>query len=215
VKLGERVIAFDDSLHPLWHDTIPWNECSQCSAYIPAIGDIDHDGRDEVTGGYYLLDDNGDVMWARQLGPNMDSVSIAPWDHGQPRVIASGGGDVLDAAGGPIIHLGAEIVPHAQEVRVGDFDPTSPGLEMIIRWNGHRPDAITVSQSGEVLHRFTLNDSPHHTGMETVFWHGRTHAPILDNGGCFGTAKASALPIYPACRPRWVRKNGLVSRHPC
>ncbi|GAB5559762.1 MAG: hypothetical protein SynsKO_14090 [Synoicihabitans sp.] len=201
VKLGERVIAFDDTLSPLWHYIIPWNEYTRCSAYIPAVGDIDGDGRDEVTGGYYLLDDDGTVMWAKQLDRNMDSVSIEPWDGNTPRVIASGGGHVIDAGGKPLIHLGEELVPHGQEVRVGDFVPTRPGREMIIRWNGHKANAMTVSQTGEVLHRFMLNDSPNHTGMETVYWHGHARPPLLYNGGVLwhGNGKRAAdLPKLPA-----------------
>ena len=38
----------------LWTYEIKWNEYGKCSAYIPAVGDIDGDGKDEVNGGYYL-----------------------------------------------------------------------------------------------------------------------------------------------------------------
>lgn len=188
VKLGEKVLAFDDALNLLWSYEIPWNEYAACSAYIPAVGDIDGDGRDEVTGGYYLLDDDGEVMWAKQLGPNMDSVAIAPWDEGRMRVVASGGGYVLDCEGVPLIHLDNELVPHGQEVRTGDFDASSPGQEMIIRWNGHNQEAMLVSVTGEVLRQFELNESPNNTGMELVYWNGPSESPLLYNGGMLWSA---------------------------
>lgn len=201
VKLGERLVAFDQSLEVLWHYRIPWNEYSKCSAYIPAVGDIDGDGRDEITGGYYLVDDDGGVMWEQQLGRNMDSVAIVPWDNGVMRVIASGGGFVLDAAGHPLLHLGEEIVPHGQEVRVGDFRADVPGPEMIIRWNGHRHDAMLVSQQGEILVRFKLNDSPNHTGLEAVYWRGLDASPLIYNGGMLWDGHGKPVASFPELSP--------------
>lgn len=197
VKVGERLIAFDDSLEVLWHYRIPWNDYSKCSAYIPAVGDIDGDGRDEITGGYYLVDDDGRVMWEKQLGRNMDSVAIVPWDDGTPRVIASGGGYVLDAAGNALVQLGEKLVPHGQEVRTGDFRPDIAGIEKVIRWNGHRNDAMMVSQTGDVLHRFKLNDSPNHTGMEAVYWHGWDQPPLIYNGGMLWDGKGQPVDSFP------------------
>ncbi len=197
VKLGERLVAFDASLKVIWHYRIQWNEYTKCSAYIPALGDIDGDGRDEITGGYYLVDDDGTVMWAEQLGRNMDSVAIVPWDEGTPRVIASGGGYVLDAAGDALVHLGEDVVPHGQEVRVGDFRPELEGPEMVIRWNGHRNDAMMVGNDGSVLIRFKLNDSPNHTGLEAIFWQGTAAAPMIYNGGTLWNGKGEMVAQFP------------------
>ena len=55
IKLGERILAFDHNLNLLWNYNIPWNEYGQCSAYTPSVGDINGDGRDEVNGGYFIL----------------------------------------------------------------------------------------------------------------------------------------------------------------
>ena len=71
---------------------------------------------------------------------------------------------------------------------------------MILRWNGHRPDAMVVDTTGRVLTRFTLNDSPNNTGMETVYWDGPGKPAVLYNGGQLwngdGTRRAT-LPGLP------------------
>ena len=71
IKLGTTVLAFNEDLEILWTYTNPWDEYTKCPAYIPSVGDIDGDGKDEVNGGYFLLDDDGSVIWEEQLGRNM------------------------------------------------------------------------------------------------------------------------------------------------
>ena len=181
VKLGSEVIAFDEDLAVLWTHSIRWNEYGHCSAYIPSVGDIDGNGKDEVNGGYYLLDDDGAPLWARQLGNHMDSVAIVPWDKGHTRAICSGIGHVMDEAGNVVLRLGEERVPHGQEVRVARFDDGDPEPQMVIRWNAHTVDAIVVNTQGAVVNDFKLNPSPNNTGMEVVYWNGPDKAARLVN----------------------------------
>ena len=84
----------------------------------------------------------------------MDSVAITPWDNGKLRAICSGAGHILDEKGNVILRLGEQLVPHGQEARVADFDPESPGPEMIIRYNGHSPNVMVVANTGSILRRF-------------------------------------------------------------
>lgn len=200
VKLGSKVLAFDDRLNLLWTYTIQWNEYSRCSAYIPAVGDIDGDGRDEVNGGFYILDSDGQPMWEDQIARHMDSVAVVAWDNGTIRAICSGFGHILDETGQVILKLGEKQVPHGQEARVADFDTTSPGPEMVVRYNGHNPDVLVVANDGHILRRFKLNDSPNHTGMEAVQWNGPEHNALLYNGGVLWQASgeiAAQLPGLP------------------
>jgi hypothetical protein len=183
VKLGDRILALDEDLEVLWTYRIKWNEYSYCSAYIPAVGDIDGDGRDEVNGGYYLLGPDGIPKWEKQLGRNMDSVAITEWDGGHIRAICSGFGHVMDEKGNVILKLGAEAVPHGQEARVADFLSERDGPEMIIRYDGHNTRAMVVGNDGQILRRFNLNPSPNNTGMEVVYWDGPRDAALLYNGG--------------------------------
>jgi hypothetical protein len=183
VKLGARVLAFDADLDLLWPYTVRWNDYGRCAAYIPAVGDVDGDGRDEVNGGYFLLNHDGIPLWEHPWAPHMDSVAIASWDGGRMRAICSGGGHVIGATGDVILALGEDLVPHGQEVRVARFDPDDSNPQMVIRWNGHHPDVRVVDTSGHIVNAFRLNDSPNQTGMEVVYWHGFNRPALLYNGG--------------------------------
>ena len=111
VKLGDTLLALDENLQVLWTYRVRWNEYSRCSAYIPAVGDIDGDGKDEVNGGYFLLGPDGTPKWEKQLGRNMDSVAITEWDDGRIRAICSGFGHVMDDKGNVILKLGKPVGP--------------------------------------------------------------------------------------------------------
>jgi len=92
-------------------------------------------------------------------------------------------------------------VPHGQELRVGDFLPNEPGLEMIIRYDGHNTGVITVNNAGEVKYTWNLNSSPNETGMEAVYWNGPDGTDLLYNGGELWNgdgSKHSDLPELPS-----------------
>jgi hypothetical protein len=200
VKLGATIVAMDAALNVLWTYTSPWEEYGRCPAYIPCVGDIDGDGRDEVNGGYCLLDHDGKVMWEKQLGRNMDSVAIAEWDDGTLRAFCSGSGHVMDHRGRVILKLGEELVPHGQELRVGRFDDSLPGQQMMIRYNGHTPEVMLVGRNGSIVRRFLINESPNNTGMEAINWHGPDAPMLLYNGGALWQGdgeKFSDLPGLP------------------
>ena len=200
VKLGKTVFALDHQLNILWTYYNPWDEYQNCPAYIPAVGDIDGDGKDEVNGGYYLLDDDGSVMWEKKLGKNMDAVVIDKWDNGNMRAFCSGYGHIMDQDGNVILKLGKDLVLHGQELRVADFDKTQPGPEMMIRYNGHNTDVMLVGNKGTVLSKFQLNDSPNNTGMTVVYWHGKNKYALLYNGGVLWKGngeKFAELPDLP------------------
>ena len=138
------------------------------------------------------------------LGRNMDSVAVAPWDGGRMRAICSGFGQVLDAEGKVILRLGPELVPHGQEVRVGHVRDNFPGPEMVLRWNGHRPEVYVVgSSAGKIVSRLKLNPSPTNVGMEVVYFSGRDRPGLLFNGGwLWDLQQGQGLPLPGLPPPR-------------
>ena len=213
VKLGDTYVALDEHLQTLWTYTTPWVKYSACPAYIPAVGDIDSDGRDEVNGGYFVLDEDGSPLWEKQLGRNMDSVVVTAWDRGNVRAICSGFGHVVAADGRVLLSLGKQEVPHGQEVRVADFRDDLHGPEMVIRSRGHKSDTILVSsESGAIVERLKLNDSPTNVGMEPVHWHGADGRALLYNGGWlwdFQTREGNPLPGLPPPNGGEVHRMGF------
>ena len=218
IKLGDTHVAFDDQLNVLWSYTTEWVEYSKCPAYIPAVGDIDGDGRDEVNSGYFVLDHDGKPLWKRRLGDNMDSVAITAWDTGRVRAVCSGFGYVMDTRGKAILSLGKAEVPHGQEVRVANLRDDLPGPEMVIRHKGHTPDAILVSsETNRIVSRLQLNASPTNVGMEPVFWNSPDKAALLYNGGWLWdlkTAKGNPLPDLPTPNGGKVHRMGFYHAIP-
>ena len=218
VKLGDTYVALDENFNVLWTCQTEWVKYSQCPAYIPAIGDIDSDGRDELLTGYHLIDHDGKPLWKRRLGNNMDSVAITAWDNGHIRAICSGFGHAMDARGKAILSLGKTEVPHGQEVRVANLRDDLPGPEMVIRHNGHTPDAILLSsETNQIVSRFQLNPSPTNVGMEPIYWNGPDKAALLYNGGWLWnlkTAKGNPLPDLPPPNGGKVHRMGFYHAIP-
>ena len=170
VKVGVNVLAFNHKLELLWQHTDRWYRYPKHSAYIPAVGDFNEDGLDEVNGGNYGLAADGKVLWDKYYGENNDSVLVEEW-NGLNRAIHSGGGQVVDANGNPIRSLGFDVVPHGQEIRCGSIIPdASPNL--VIRYDGHNPDLMVVDNKGQIHSRFQVDPSPNNTGLEIIRWNG-------------------------------------------
>ena len=178
VKLGCDLLAYDDHLNLLWSYRTKWGTYPDHAAYIPAVGDLDRDGRDEVNGGHFVLDHDGKPIWERFVARHNDAVLIDDWD-GRPRAIVSGHGTVVDDEGRPIISLGPQAVPHGQEVRCGNLRVDLPGRELVIRYEGHRPKLMVVGHEGRVLTRFEVDPSPNETGLEIVRWLGEGKPDLI------------------------------------
>ena len=94
----------------------------------------------------------------------MDSVAIGAWDDGRPSAFCSGYGHVVAADGRVVLALGAEVVPHGQELRLGPFVGPPHLQQMAIRYHGHQPDIPVAAADGRVLRRLRINDSNNNTG---------------------------------------------------
>ena len=196
VKLGSDVLAFNDRLEVLWHYRSKWHRYPGHAAYIPAVGDLDGDGRDEVNGGHFGLDHDGRVLWETFLGDHADSVLVDRWGT-EAAAIISGEGQVLDGSGRRLLHLGANAVPHGQEVRCGNLRPERPGHELAIRYNGHHADVLIVAHSGAVLSRFRVDESPNNTGLEIVRWNGPEQGDLLYSPAALFNGRGHKVVTFP------------------
>ena len=206
VKVGVNVLAFNHKLELLWQYTDRWFRYPKHSAYIPAVGDFNGDGLDEVNGGNFGLAADGTVLWDKYLGENIDSVLVEKWD-GEMRAILSGGGQVVDTAGNPVFSLGFDVVPHGQEVRYGNLLPDlSPNL--VIRYNGHHPDLIVVDNNGQIRSRFRVDESPNNTGLEVIRWHGLGNPELIYSPAALYDGKGNKVVTFPNLPPPTGGKMG-------
>ncbi|MDE0636077.1 MAG: hypothetical protein OXI43_09560 [Candidatus Poribacteria bacterium] len=206
VKVGVNVLAFNHKLELLWQYTDRWFRYPKHSAYIPAVGDFNCDGLDEVNGGNFGLAADGTVLWDEYLGENIDSVLVEEW-NGENRAILSGGGQVVDAEGNPVFSLGFDVVPHGQEVRYGNLLPdASPNL--VIRYNGHHPDLIVVDNSGQIRSRFRVDETPNNTGLEVIRWHGSGNPELIYSPAALYDGRGNKVVTFPDLPPPTGGKMG-------
>lgn len=182
VKIGNGVLAFNHKLEVLWTYTNKYGQYGRHSSYIPTVGDVDADGKDELCGGNFLIDDDGSVMWEKMMAEHNDSVRIVEWDgdlSNGNEIVLSGFGQVVNSDGEVLVKLGKERVPHGQEVRCGPFREEVSGIQMAVRYNGHRRDILLAGREGRVIADFKVDPTHINVGMETVFFHGRDEPALL------------------------------------
>ena len=199
VKVGVNVLAFNHKLELLWQYTDRWFRYPKHSAYIPAVGDFNGDGLDEVNGGNFGLAADGTVLWDKYLGENMDSVLVEEW-NGEKRAILSGGGQVVDSAGNPILSLGLDVVPHGQEIRCGNLLPDASS-NLVIRYNGHHSDLIVVDNTGKIYSRFKVDETPNNTGLEIIRWHGVGNPELIYSPAALYDSAGNKAVTFPDLPP--------------
>ena len=206
VKVGVNVLAFNHKLELLWQYTDRWFRYPKHSAYIPAVGDFNGDGLDEVNGGNFGLAADGKVLWDKYLGENMDSVLVEEW-NGEKRAILSGGGQVVDSVGNPILSLGLDVVPHGQEIRCGNLLPDAPP-NLVIRYNGHHSDLIVVDNTGKIYSRFKVDETPNNTGLEIIRWHGVGNPELIYSPAALYDSTGNKVVTFPDLPPPTGGKMG-------
>ena len=207
VKVGVNLLAFNHKLELLWQYTDEWFRYPQHSAYIPAVGDFNGDGLDEVNGGNFGLAADGTVLWNHFFGDNMDSVLVSEW-NGIHRAILSGGGQVLDAEGKPILSLGFDVVPHGQEIRCGRLLPDTSENALVIRYNGHHTDLMIVDNGGEIQNRFNVDETPNNTGLEVIRWHGDEICELIYSPAALYDSTGDKVVTFPELPPSTGGKMG-------
>ena len=200
VKVGVNVLAFNHEMEHLWQYTDEWFRYPKHSAYIPAVGDFNGDGLDEVNGGNFGLAADGSLLWNRYFGENTDSVLVTEWNDDK-RAILSGGGQIVDAEGTPIFSLGFEVVPHGQEIRCGKLLSDVSEDALVIRYNGHHPDLMVVDKNGEIQKRFRVDETPNNTGLEVIRWHGAAYPELIYSPAALYNSAGEKVVTFPELPP--------------
>lgn len=145
--------ALDDKLNILWS-----GYCN--TGHYPFAFDVDGDGRDELSIGYSLYDDDGKVLWSldRKLKDHADGVAVVRFGPGketEPRLLCAAsdtGMFFADMRGQIIKH---HFIGHVQNPAVADFRPDLPGLEAVsINYWGNQGIIHLYEASGDIYHDF-------------------------------------------------------------
>lgn len=201
---------------PLWH----WRPAGHKTCHHPTVIDIDGDGRDEVMGGYAMLDDNGHDLWtiaADKVDPDRGHLDCC-------EVLATGrrpedwrlavsfcGANamaILDGGGRALRVLTGE---HYESIDVGRIRADLPGRQIVVDV-AHQPfrkgSVVLLTDEGDLLGRYYCGDSRHH---RLIDWDGNGLDEILvaqeqrlldGNGQCVARlgpvdAFKQAVPVPP------------------
>lgn len=131
------------------------------SAHSITVGDVDGDGKDEVTTGAAAIDDDGTLLYNTGLGHGdalhlSDLIPSRPglelfMPHESPGSYGDNGADVRDARTGEII-FGIPATNDVGRGVAGDIDPNSPGYEVWATVSGAGTRTV-YSAEGQPLYR--------------------------------------------------------------
>ena len=124
------------------------------------------------------------------------------------RAILSGGGQVVDAEGHPLLSLGFDIVPHGQEIRCGRLLPDASANALVIRYNGHHPDLMVVDNDGQISSRFSVDETPNNTGLEIIRWHDGETAELIYSPAALYDGAGNKVVTFPELPPPTGGKMG-------
>jgi hypothetical protein len=148
--------ALDAKLQTLWEIKGSQHEMG----HVPTVGDVDVDGRDEIIFGTLLADENGEILWEKEVERHADCTVIAdvhpsPGQEVLISICSTGPAFCMSADGKMLWEKTRKDVPHGQGIWVGNFIDEAPGPEVIILRSGHVGDFITVrGRDGEQLASF-------------------------------------------------------------
>jgi len=142
-------------------------------------------------------------LWLRALGteemPARITLAGETYDHARTykHDFFAATGLYDGPSGRVILKLGAERVPHGQEVRVAPFRGANGAPLMVIRYNAHTTGVQVVDTQGTTVRELDLNPSPNNTGMEAVYWTAGVPAGIsvpLCNTGMEAVCRTAGVP---------------------
>ena len=176
--------ALDDQLEVLWS-----GNCN--TGHYPFPYDIDGDGKDEISIGYSLFDDDGKLLWTLddQLEDHADGVAWVHYrdDHAEPRMMCAASDEGMafaDIRGNLTRH---HHIGHVQNPAVADFRADLPGLETVsINYWGNQGIIHFFDADGEIYH--DVEPCQHGSMCLPINWTGKPEelfvlSPSVVEGG--------------------------------
>jgi len=147
--------AYDRNLKLLWSADTP------AGSHSIYPYDFDNDGVHEcIFAGKYALNGDGKIMWTMSGwgGDHVDGLQAGDIDPSVPgfEVVAIGqtGTRLYDVESHELLwQVPNSVFKNPQTLALGEFDKTSPGLELVLRQRPSEPDgrAVLVSCAGKIL----------------------------------------------------------------
>lgn len=188
-------------------------------SHAPSCADVDGDGKDEVLLGSAVLDDDGSLLWKRDLG-DVDLAVAADIDWTEPGVEIFYGSQAVSFTGVVRGHDGTTLwskqqKTHSQE-GCGEFDAAHPGLECF-GWqdekDGYDENRINMwDATGETLNTVDyFPEMPPGKGSTLYLWWrgGRT----MDANGSEGMPSPEGMRMVGDLVGDWREEIAWIDRN--
>lgn len=179
--------VYNSDLELLWS-----GECN--TGHYPYAADVDGDGREELSIGYSLYEDDGTLLWSLddRIQDHADGVALVRFDPEKGdefRLLCAASDEGMffaDLKGSILKH---HRIGHVQNPAVANFRDDLPGLEAVsINFWGNQGIVHFFDSTGEVYHDF--EPCQHGSMCLPINWNGGSEeffvlSPNVEDGGLF------------------------------
>jgi hypothetical protein len=183
----QHLWALDNRLEVLWTG-------SCVTGHYPYAYDVDGDGKDELSIGYSLFDDDGTKLWSLddRIKDHADGVAIVKFDpenNDEPMLLCAASDEGMffaDMKGNILKH---HFLGHVQNPAIANFRDDLPGLEAVsINFWGNQGIVHYFDRTGDLIHDF--EPCQHGSMCLPINWNGTSEeffvlSANVEEGGMF------------------------------